>query len=979
MTDQRIRSRTCSDDSSGPGDAPTFCHPPRWRRGLAAGVVVLMTLGHSAPVFARAGDIDTSFGVNGAAYDSIGSPAAARAIVVQSDGRIIAAGDASNGSNQDFALVRYNSDGTRDTTFGSTGVVLTAITAGDDIARAVAVLEPDGLIVVAGEAVNGSERDFAVVRYLANGSLDTSFGIGGKVTIAFGTSDDAASALLAQPDGKIVAVGSATVNGQKVFALTRLNADGTPDASFGSQGKVTTAFGLGAAQATAVVLQSDMKIVVGGSAQTDFPAKPANIDFALARYNTDGSLDASFGTGGIVTTSFGSRRDAINALSVDANGTLLAAGVAAIGSADAFAYARYMPDGSLDATFRKTGAVSYPLRGAANALALQPDGKSVAAGVSVPKGLEDFTLVRLRSDGNLDRPTFGGTGSVVTGYPSTIGITANAVALQSDGAVVAAGVADDGTSQSFFLIRYLGDPPYTPPDIDTQKCWTKVSKNLDKLRQCDITCQIKGVLQPGAFDVLACDTNCRTSFDSAAAKLIDSGRCPACLDTLGQSQLADKASAFINSRADFLYCAGSVPLSALYINEFPVPTTGSGMAGIALGADDNLWFTEKTAGKIGRITQDGVVTEFPLSNSAAAPAAITAGPDGNLWFTEPPANKLGRITTSGVITEYPVPPAVSGPAGIVGGPDGNLWFTGQGSNTVVRLDMALLAGFIDSAPNFLFTNFPLPSGSGPLSITTGPDGNLWYIQNGNGRIGRSTVKGSLTDFPVPTAASNPDTIANGPDGAVWFTEFAGNQIGRIATDGSVTEFAVPSAGGPRGIVTGADGNLWFVETTIGYLGRITPDGDFNEYVLPSATSQPLGIAAAFDGRLWVTEPGTDKIGRIFQLGGGFEPPDAGTLNCESVVARNLGSLAKCLTRCHQKLVKANFRGKTFDLEACETSEPFKSCAARFNSASNKLLLTTGCPVCMGATTQAALRDNLTQTLSDSKSEQFCGDTLSAKP
>ncbi|HVO22496.1 MAG TPA: hypothetical protein VMW56_02590, partial [Candidatus Margulisiibacteriota bacterium] len=927
------------------------------------------------PVFARAGDVDTSFGSNGGLFDPVGPRAAAHAVVIQGDGRIVVAGEASNGANQDFALVRYNSDGTRDTTFGSGGAVLTPVGSGDDSARAVAVLD-GGRIVVAGESAGGSDRNFAVVRYLANGTLDTSFGSGGTVTTDFDSGDDAAVALVVQPDGKLVVAGSATVAGQQVFAVARYGTDGKLDTSFGDHGTVTTAFGAGAATANAVVLQADLKIVAGGSAQTGFPTKPGNFDFALARYSADGSLDTGFGTGGTVTTSFGSGRDAINALVLEAGDTLLAAGVSASGSNGAFAFARYALDGSLEATFKKTGTVAYPLHGQANALVLQADGKAVAAGVSSPTGLADFALMRLRKDGNLDKPTFGGKGSVLTAFPSTIAITANAVAVQADGALVAVGRSDDGTTQSFYVVRYLGDPPYTPPDTGTQTCWTKVSQNVDTLRQCALTCQIKGVLQPGAFDVLTCITACRATFDAVATKLIAKKQCPACLDALGQARLADQASEDINSRADFLYCEGTVPLSFLYINEFSVPTAGSGVAGITVGPDDNLWFTEKTAGKIGQITPAGTVSEFALSSGTAAPAGIAAGPDDNLWFTEQSANKVGRITTAGVITEYTVPAPTSGPTSIVAGPDGNLWFTGQSGNTIARLNM----GFVNASPNFLFTHFVLAGGTIPSGIATGPDDNLWFTESGSGKIGRSTVLGSVTEFPIPTAASGPDTLVNGPDGALWFTEFASNKIGRIATDGSVTEFPLPTAGGgPRGIVTGADGNLWFVETTKANVGRLTPDGSFNEYVLPNPASQPLGIAATLDGRLWITEAGADKIGRIFQLGGGFVPPDANTLNCEAVVARNLGSLAKCVSKCQQKLIKANFRGQSFDVAACETTDRFKSCAAKFNAASNQLLLTTGCPLCMGATAQAALRDAVVQTLTDGQSESFCGDTLSPSP
>jgi uncharacterized delta-60 repeat protein len=935
---------------------------------MVGAAMVISALGlRSAPAFARGGDLDTSFGDGGAVFDLVAPTAQARATLVQPDGKVVAAGDASNGSNQDFTVVRYSTAGSRDGGFGSAGVVLTPIGTGDDVARAV-VSQADGKLIAGGQTAGATGLDFAVVRYLANGDLDASFGSGGIATLDFDGGDDAVNALVLQADGKLVAVGMATVGGQQVFALARYTAAGVLDTSFGGAGTVTTAFGAGAAAANAAVLQADEKVVVAGSAPT---GTPGDFEFALARYNVDGSLDASFGTGGTVTTRFGSKRDAANALALQADGKLVAAGVA---GGNTFAFARYNADGTPDTSFKGTGKVTYSLAGQATGLTLQPDGKLLAAGVSALSGVESFAVVRLRTDGNLDKPTFGKVGYVVTGYPLGVGIdiAAAALALQSDGAFVTAGMADDGTDTFFYLIRYLGDPPYTPPDTNSLKCWTKVGATLDKLRQCVITCQIKAVANSLTFDQLACESACRTSFDTAAAKLIAKGICPACLDTAGQSRLVDKATAYVNSRADPTYCEGTEPLAHPFFNEFPVPTAGSGLSAITLGPDDNFWFTEQTAGKIGRITPDGVVTEFPLPASTSAPSGIIVGPAEDLWFTEQTANKIGRITTDGTITEYTVPVPTTGPTSIVTGSDGNLWFTGQSSNRIGRLNVA----FLDASPNFLFSSFPLASGSGPYGIAAGSDGRLWFTEKAGGKIGRMAVTGTVTEFPIPTVASAPDTIVNGPDGNLWFTEFAGNMIGRITPDGSVTEFAVPNAGGPRGITVGADGNLWFVEFTAGLVGRLTPGGVLTEYLLPDLNSQPVAITAALDGSLWLTQSATDRIGRIFLVGGGFVPPDAQTFSCEAVVAKNLGTLAKCLSKCQDKAVKANFKGKAFDRVACETGDPLKSCAAKFNAATNKLLLVGGCPACMGATTQAGLRDHFTQHMTDMQTDLFCSDVPS---
>src|SRR5262249_5317872 len=109
--------------------------------------------------------------------------------------------------------------------------------------------------------------------------------------------------------------------------------------------------------------------------------------------------------------------------------------------------------------------------------------------------------------------------------------------------------------------------------------------------------------------------------------------------------------------------------------EYPIPTTGSYPNGITAGPDGNLWFTEYTGNKIGRINTGGAITEYPIPTADSVLSGIALGPDGNLWFTELLGNKIGRITTVGAITEYPVPAAFSEPYGIALGPDGNMWFT----------------------------------------------------------------------------------------------------------------------------------------------------------------------------------------------------------------------------------------------------------------------------------------------------------------
>jgi hypothetical protein len=162
------------------------------------------------------------------------------------------------------------------------------------------------------------------------------------------------------------------------------------------------------------------------------------------------------------------------------------------------------------------------------------------------------------------------------------------------------------------------------------------------------------------------------------------------------------------------------------------------------------------------------------------------------------------------------------------------------------------------------TEFPVhTAASQPYGIAAGPDGNLWFTESSGNQIGRITTSGTVTEFTVPTPGGGLDGIAAGPDGNLWFTEGGANQIGRITTGGTVTEFAIPTAGsGARSIAAGPDGNLWFTEQAGGNVGRITTSGTVTEFPIPTAASFPRGIAAGPDGNLWFTEQDGNKIGRI---------------------------------------------------------------------------------------------------------------------
>ena len=324
------------------------------------------------------------------------------------------------------------SDGELDTTFGTGGRITPAFAG---FARAVA-LQPDGKIVVAGWSGPTWAATLRLLRYNSDGSLDSSFGIQGKATTDFGATEQAFAVAL-QTDGKILVAGS---------SLVRYNSNGSLDTTFGIEGKISTQF------SSAVVVQPDGKIVVGGGT-----GDPSRLDFGLARYNSDGSLDVGYGIGGKVTTDFSGRDDQVYALALQRDGKIVAAGRSNDFSAftsGGMAFARYNTDGSLDPAFGIEGQVMDPddyFPGAAYAVALQPDGKIVAAGggVVVESGLR---LARYNSDGSLDA-TFA-TAAKVSPFSGPSGPDAWSLALQSDGKIVIGTIPHVGVVS---LARYNSD------------------------------------------------------------------------------------------------------------------------------------------------------------------------------------------------------------------------------------------------------------------------------------------------------------------------------------------------------------------------------------------------------------------------------------------------------------------------------------------------------------------------------------------
>ena len=377
-------------------------------------------------------------------------------VAVQADGKVLVAGYAHNGGNYDFALARYLADGsTLDTSFGSGGKTTTAMVGGGSDVGTDVVVQPDGKILVAGYADNGGNNDFALARYNTDGSLDTGFGSGGKVLTDFSGGHDESYGLALQPDGKIVAAGQSHNGANYDFAVARYNADGSLDTGFGGgDGRVTIPFGSGHDESGTVALQSDGRIVMAGRSHngTDY-------DFALARVESDGTLDTTFDTDGKVTTPIGSSDDYGQDVAVQDDGRILVSGGMYNGADVDFVLVRYHSNGSLDTAFGSGGKVITPIGASderGNAVALQFNGKIVVAGYTVLNN-HDFALARYNRDGSLDT-TFGSAGLVTTAIGGGIDV-GNSLALQSDNSILVAGYSHNGGNYDFALARYVGDPP----------------------------------------------------------------------------------------------------------------------------------------------------------------------------------------------------------------------------------------------------------------------------------------------------------------------------------------------------------------------------------------------------------------------------------------------------------------------------------------------------------------------------------------
>lgn len=451
------------------------------------------------------GNLDSTFDGDGKQTTDFGSDDNGYSLAFQKDGKIVVAGYTATQdgtSYYNFAIARYNSNGSLDNTFDRDGKQITSSGTRDFLFNSVAI-QNDGKIVVAAHSWNGSNNDFAIDRYNSDGSLDNTFNGDGKLITDFGSSDDYAASIAIGGDGKILLIGyvyttvNSIVNLNSV--LVRYNSDGRLDNTFDGDGKLIENLHQGNTSYTSSAIQKDGKLVTAGYTwngndydfvvaryntngnldntfanngvqMTDFGAAEiephiaiqkdgkivlagttGNSGFAIIRYNINGSIDSTFGNGGKQSTTFGFSSASANAIAIQDDGKIVVACSVSDSNFDVgFLIARYNTDGSIDNTFDVDGIQTIPPGKSffiGYSIAIQSDGKIVAAGYNN----NDLEIVRFNTNGSFDN-TFDGDGIQTTDFGLT-DEAASSVAIQSDGKIIALGGGRGGEGM-FLLARY---------------------------------------------------------------------------------------------------------------------------------------------------------------------------------------------------------------------------------------------------------------------------------------------------------------------------------------------------------------------------------------------------------------------------------------------------------------------------------------------------------------------------------------------
>ncbi|MGE0636833.1 MAG: T9SS type A sorting domain-containing protein [Bacteroidia bacterium] len=397
--------------------------------------------------------LDSTFGNGGIVITNMGTIRdAGLSVMLQTDGKIVGVGYSDNGNSWKFSMVRYNTDGSIDSTFGTNGKVL----ANNGGAEA-ATLQPDQKILLSGSTGSSplSSDSYALLRFNIDGSPDSSFGTYGRVNTTFGDYDHRGFGVIVQPDNKIVQCGTLR-NQVTKFTLTRFEVDGSLDSTFGTNGSVITdmqEFG----ETYFLSLQNDGKIIQSGRLRNG-----SSMDFVLIRYLSNGIIDSTFGINGMVLTDIEGDDENFGGVAIQPDGKILGTGRVDNNSNPTdrnFWLIRFNEDGSLDNTFGTGGKVStdFGYDDISIVLILLSDGKIIVSGwIHKPNDVADLGIAKYNTDGSLDT-TFGTNGKIIT----TIGNYGDYVysgAEQPNGKIILFGFTDRGSGTvgdwDFFAARY---------------------------------------------------------------------------------------------------------------------------------------------------------------------------------------------------------------------------------------------------------------------------------------------------------------------------------------------------------------------------------------------------------------------------------------------------------------------------------------------------------------------------------------------
>ena len=451
----------------------------------------------SISAWASDGVLDTSFHSpdgyvlwdGGSGYDR------GRDIALQQDGKILVTGYMTNGTDNDLMVIRYNRDGTLDTGFGTNGAYIYDGGHGNDGGYAIAV-QSDNKILVAGDSLNSTDDDVIVLRLDSDGTLDPNFGSNGIYTYDSGSGGDAAIDLLIQSEGKIVICGSCSNGTDSDLLVIRLNVNGTPDTTFGTNGAAIYDGRNSFDSGLRLTLQNDGKILVAGVSHTG-----SNYDILVARFSTNGTLDTTFGTNGIAIYDGG---DYDRGFGIDTNsdGDILVTGVRTKPAPNITDYdipvICFDSNGNLDTSFGNNGIALYDgaLREQSFDLIVQSDDTILVTGHSGSSigGTSDWSLVVLKYAQNGTLDTTFGTNGVYQYDPTDNTEWGYGLALQTDGKIVVTGQAHNGTDDDVIVLRLTNSPggsnePNDSNDITPSLMWSQPPIEIDpNIKQSPIFC-----------------------------------------------------------------------------------------------------------------------------------------------------------------------------------------------------------------------------------------------------------------------------------------------------------------------------------------------------------------------------------------------------------------------------------------------------------------------------------------------------------